>query len=380
MPISAELRVLLESLALRAREFGEESAIKVLDDVIGSGDINATTNEGLSVLHIASAFGDERVVDALVGYPGVNLKIVGAGGVTPLHLAVKVGCEKVVKILVAKLDINAKAFDDKLFTPLHLAAKGGHASITSHLVAAGASLEEQTIDGMTPLHYAARGGNIDTVACLVMRGADLEAKTKLGFTPLRFAAQNSNTAVTAYLYERGADSYAVAQDGLTPFHPYVCRPYKPSEAFLPSHQPVIFEADPEFNKLHHAALKNDIKLIEELLSIAGVDVNCKTAEGETPLHLAAQNGCIEAAAALMTQDGINVNAKTNLGFTPYDIAVHNNHTDFADLLQALGGVEADGVEDLDGGVAQSFVVPSTSVKMAESGEVRQSKRGVGFVV
>ena len=67
---------------------------------------------------------------------------------------------------------------------LHDAAGSNDVSEIEALLAAGASLEEQTEGGVTPLHAAASAGHAEAANALVAAGASLEAQIEHGYTPL----------------------------------------------------------------------------------------------------------------------------------------------------------------------------------------------------
>ena len=65
--------------------------------------------------------------------------------------------------------------------------------------------------------------------------------------------------------------------------------------------------------INKAAKEGNIDAVKQHLD-AGVDVNAKDDEGQTPLHLAAEYGQKEVAVILIT-NGADVNAKTQIGVT-----------------------------------------------------------------
>jgi Ankyrin repeats (3 copies) len=86
----------------------------------------------------------------------------------------------------------------------------------------------------------------------------------------------------------------------------------------------------EYNRLLESSEKNELDTVKYLLE-SGVDVNCKTREGFTPLILAVQKGNLEIAKILIIK-GANVDAKAKDGLTALDLAKKNNHTELINLL------------------------------------------------
>ena len=57
-------------------------------------------------------------------------------------------------------------------TPLHLAAYSGDTGMLQLLLARGAQLEAQRLDGQTPLFEAAEGSSVEAVRALLLAGAN----------------------------------------------------------------------------------------------------------------------------------------------------------------------------------------------------------------
>ncbi len=94
--------------------------------------------------------------------------------------------------------------------------------------------------------------------------------------------------------------------------------------------------------IYQAAKVGNIKAVKQHLE-AGVNVNVKADNGNTPLHNAAYYGHKEVAKLLIDK-GAEVNAITKLGRfegrTPLDFAIAQNSTKNTDLLRKLGGKTA----------------------------------------
>ena len=118
-------------------------------------DVNAKSEAGLTVLHVAAYWGDLGLVKELIG-KGADVNAKFESGWTVLHLAAGRGNLSLVKYLVEEknLDVNAK---DK--------------------------------SGWTVLYSAASSGNLDLVKYLVENGADVNAKNKSGWTPADMARE-----------------------------------------------------------------------------------------------------------------------------------------------------------------------------------------------
>ena len=86
--------------------------------------------------------------------------------------------------------------------------------------------------------------------------------------------------------------------------------------------------------IHKAAKEGNIEAVKQHLE-AGVDVNTKDGEGQTPLHPAAEYGQKEVALLLIT-NGADVNAKTQIGVTALHGAATQDYSKIIELLISKG--------------------------------------------
>ncbi|EAX96042.1 ankyrin repeat protein, putative [Trichomonas vaginalis G3] len=64
---------------------------------------------------------------------------------------------------------------------------------------------------------------------------------------------------------------------------------------------------------------NNIKIVEYLLTLKGIDVNAKSRKGNTALHYACINESIGIILLLLSYKGIDKNAKNSKGLTPFQM-------------------------------------------------------------
>lgn len=69
-------------------------------------------------------------------------------------------------------------------TLLHAACYDGRADIAEMLIAMGADVHAQEVNGRTPLHDAANNGHLEVIDVLIRHGANLNAQDGQGMTPL----------------------------------------------------------------------------------------------------------------------------------------------------------------------------------------------------
>ncbi|HKY73205.1 MAG TPA: ankyrin repeat domain-containing protein [Nitrospira sp.] len=149
---------------------------------------------------------------------GANIEATDQQGRTVLEVATAFGQADVVKILLmAGANVNAGA--GKPQTALHLAAASGKTAIVSALLNAGARVDVADQDGNEPLHIAvANPTNGQIVKDLIRAGARVDAPNNVGMQPIHLAARSAGAGTVQTLLASGAKSDAVDPHGLRPLH------------------------------------------------------------------------------------------------------------------------------------------------------------------
>lgn len=120
--------------------------------------LNSEVSDGLTLLHIAAAFGQEELVAFLLDRGAlVNKNAGNTARETPLHLAV-------------------------LFRDEETAAR-----VADRLIANGAELNAPQNGGQTALHHAVARGSKSIVETLIRAGADPMLKDQNGLSPMDLA-------------------------------------------------------------------------------------------------------------------------------------------------------------------------------------------------
>ena len=145
-------------------------------------DVNAKSEAGLTVLHVAAYWGDLGLVKELIG-KGADVNAKDESGWTLLHLAAGSGNLSLVKYLVEEKNLDVNAKDKSGWTVLYSAASSGNLDLVKYLVEKGADVNAKSESGYTALHSAALNGKLEVVKYLVEKGADVNAKNKSGWTP-----------------------------------------------------------------------------------------------------------------------------------------------------------------------------------------------------
>lgn len=90
-------------------------------------------------------------------------------------------------------------------TALHIAAKKGNLKMLQLLIAAGANVDAQNVDGATPLLLACKYGKFSIVVALLQAGANKDLTDDKTFTPVHRALENKNNKIAKLLVAQGAD-------------------------------------------------------------------------------------------------------------------------------------------------------------------------------
>lgn len=225
-----------------------------VDEVIQKfGDLNVNTTE---------TYNNELSVQ---NYSEIDLCRQDEDGDTVLHVIIL--ClfgETALTIIQLVEDIDyLNIRNNFLQTPLHLAVLTGQSDIARALVKKGADVTMADRRGDTALHIACRKGDQVVVSLLVLsfkndifsRVKYFDMKNNEGLTCMHIAAQKQKFIILGHLFAKGADvNIGDAKSGRT--------------------------------LLHFAVENNQIQTVSILLTHPGIDVNCRTFKGETPLVIA----------------------------------------------------------------------------------------------
>ena len=322
-------------------------SLPVVRDLLNADNLESTTSEGRTALHLAALAGHFSTVAFLL-QEGASLQTLDNEGKTPLHVIAekftdeqleefweqciaylkpeflnsKVSGESVrspagalkspVLILSERSDLSDATrepflywaqmklpddinalIDDYTGTTLHCYVRLlGYTPVALALIKAGAKLEMQNRRGETALHTSASFGNTETALALIKQGAQLEVQDKFGNTVLDHAATSCNTDTVLALIKEGANLKARNKSGNTP--------------------------------LHSAALCGRTQTVLELIK-QGISPLEQTRYGTTPLHEAAEGGHSETVLALI-EEGAELEAQNSNGKTPLYIAVSKGNS------------------------------------------------------
>ena len=121
------------------------------------------------------------------GFPSAALHGSIENGMSPLMIAALKGEQKHLEELLS-LGADPNQLNDDRHHALWFACVHGTVQGVSSLVAHGANLDNQNINGATCAIYAASTGKLDVLCCLTEAGADLHIETNVGYNALESAA------------------------------------------------------------------------------------------------------------------------------------------------------------------------------------------------
>jgi len=264
--------------------------------------------------------------------------------------------------------------------PLVEAVARGDATVVRALLAEGADVNAQGVDGTTALHWAVHTDRLPIAGMLLRAGADASAGDRYGVTPLYLACVNGNADMIRRLLEAGSDANAVDPAGETALMTAARTGVPAALRVLLERGARVDTREPEFQQtaLMIAVRENHAPAVRLLVEHgAAVDARTRTGQtpafsppckgtgcgsegvginrgglpdrgrrgeargGLTPLLYAARDGRPDAAR-LLVEAGADLELADANGIRPLLMAVLNNHLDVARLLIARGAeVNAD---------------------------------------
>jgi ankyrin repeat protein len=150
----------------------------------------------------AAKFDDVSEVKSLIA-KGISPNTVDSKGNPMLVLAIKDKSTGVTELLLQNRNIDVDLSNKYGETPLMMASFEGNLPLVKTLVLQNKARIDHI--GWTPLHYACTKGNLDVAKFLVANGAVVDSNALNGTTPLMMAVQSGNEELVRYLLDSGAD-------------------------------------------------------------------------------------------------------------------------------------------------------------------------------
>ncbi|MBT9547164.1 MAG: ankyrin repeat domain-containing protein [Candidatus Sericytochromatia bacterium] len=173
------------------------------------------------------------------------------------------------------------------------------------------NLLENNPNKMSALHVAAYFGNLPALKTILEKGGGhIDSGTCQGNSPLHFAAFSLQTQAVTFLLAQGANPQVANTAGDTPLHFVSGVPVEWLYLSTQTEFPLSLIAMPEKLRAEllpvrtsYADLKQAQKQIIDTLLQAGVPVDIKNKQGQTPLFYAAMSKDVEAFRQLNLADG-----------------------------------------------------------------------------
>ena len=209
-----------DNINARLLKLSKSGTAQEISEILEAGaNVNTTTREKDTALHLAAGYNTSDVVMALIN-AGADVNAKNKEGKTPadivklnsklkgseawkfllspvfqrdfLRICMSGSEEEISDAINSGVNVNIK--NKSWTTALMLAANENTAEAVNMLIKAGAYLDAQNIYGKTALIYAASNNNEDVVNVLLEAGADITLTTTSGNSALDYAKRNYRLA------------------------------------------------------------------------------------------------------------------------------------------------------------------------------------------
>uniref|UniRef100_A0A8B9IS03 Nuclear factor NF-kappa-B p105 subunit n=1 Tax=Amazona collaria TaxID=241587 RepID=A0A8B9IS03_9PSIT len=184
--------------------------LEVMADLNYNYIINMRNDLYQTPLHLAVITKQAEVVQDLLK-AGADVSLLDRHGNSVLHLAAAEGDEKILSLLLKhkKMSTMVDLSSGEGLSAIHMVVMANSMSCLKQLIAAGVNINAQEQkSGRTALHLAVEQENIPLAGCLLLEGdADVDSTTYDGTTPLHIAAGRGSTKLTAVLKAAGANPH-----------------------------------------------------------------------------------------------------------------------------------------------------------------------------
>uniref|UniRef100_A0A1X7SMQ7 Uncharacterized protein n=1 Tax=Amphimedon queenslandica TaxID=400682 RepID=A0A1X7SMQ7_AMPQE len=259
--------------------------------------INATTNDGKSLLHFASRSGSTLLVKALEEY-NINCTLTNDCR-SLVHYAAWSGSTSVISYIISQYNLNTNDADTYGHTPLVYSSWSGSINSVKYLINNHNSDPNITDnDGMTCLHHSCRNGHIDITQYLIeVQHCDINKTDNEGRMLVHHAAWSGNFDLVQYLItEQGLSPTGVTKNGLT--------------------------------ALHYASLSLNLSLVKELITTYQLDPHQADSNGKLPIHYAAESGDILLLELYVKDYKCSLSLTDNKGWSVIHFSSLKGHTHF----------------------------------------------------
>ncbi|KAK3284500.1 hypothetical protein CYMTET_7856 [Cymbomonas tetramitiformis] len=284
--LQKELQMRAEDSLCTAAFAAKSGDIIAIRAFLKSMDVNSADYDGVTLLHIAAAFGQSAVVDEMIELPSIDVNATNRWKMTPLSCALD---KNYIDVTQSLGKVGATCHVNDPAGALCSAASDGNLTLLKQLIdETKLDPNQGDYDKRTALHLASSEGNMEVVEFLLKSGANVNCEDRWGGTPLEDAVKHDHSELASFLQRHGGNMNVAYASGL----------------------------------LCNAASIGDVTTIQ-LMNNSGTDLDTGDYDQRTALHLGAAGGALPVVVALANYSA-DINVKDRWGNPP--------------LVDALGGV------------------------------------------
>ena len=336
-------------LMLACIDGGHLENIQVL--IQNGADVQARDCDGSTLLHFASRFSNQEIVDFLLNLNEISVNATDNLNQTPLMKAcIDGGRLDNIKMLIQNgADIQARDCDGS--TLLHFASRCSNQEVVEFLL----KLNEISVNAtnnfnQTPLMKACiDDGRLDNIKMLIQNGADVQASSKNGSTVLHLASHCSNQEVVEFLLKLNEISVNVTDNlNQTPLM-YAC--YDDGrldniKMLIQNGADLHASSSNGSTVLHLASRFSNQEVVKFLLELNKISVNVTDNPKRTPLMHACYDGGRLDNIKMLIQNGADVQARDCDASTVLHFASHNSNQEVIEFLLKLNGISVNATDNL----------------------------------
>ncbi|XP_041363773.1 uncharacterized protein LOC121379293 [Gigantopelta aegis] len=329
---------------------------------------------GSRMIHIASACGHVDVVRCLIQKRCDVDAVCLETEMTPLMFASNRGHLKVVELLVENRADILRVNKENDYG-LHLACRANHEDIVRFFLNGEMHVDCRGEHGRTLIMFACRFGYERLVSFLLSKNPDVYAIPRKDYNHncLHLACIKGSVTIVQALFDYGMDIDVISDDQVRTPVMFACRhgQLQVVQLLMQCEANMTTVDNDGLTCLHLAAMNGNVDLIELLVSMVGLGIDCQSDRGitalmsaaskgfneaffwlikhgsnpyainrkkETPLHMAARGGSVQISDWLLKKvKTLHVNRKCRRGSSPLDIAMECNHLELVVLFKSWSG-------------------------------------------
>lgn len=311
--------------------------LNLINNGLSDEELNMLDRDGRSALYLCCDGGHEDCVRILLQQSGIDCNIYDES--PPLLAATLNGFENIVALLLEHPGIAVNSIGRNFDRACDRACINGNERIVALLLNHPDTDPWRTsLNNSTCLHAACHFGSLDIVRQLLNHRTCTLDNVKIRTTG--FQAMDA----LGVAYEREHDDIVLTLlefPGIdtSTFLVNVCersrRPTIPATilALIDVNRPMDSNSTP----LIHACINNKVQVVEKLLSLENINVNCVSSNGEdeTPLILATNRGLVSISQLLLNHPEIDPNYVSKSGVFPLLFCLRSRSTYASTVLELL---------------------------------------------